>query len=75
MSIFNVYNIDMSFIEIMIFIITISVVLIAISSIWGSEFAEYVFEIGFVIIAGFFVLMLLWFYIGNGFMIPKEWFD
>ena len=65
----------MSFIEIMIFIITISVVLIAISSIWGSESAEYVFEIGFVIIAGLFVLMLLWFYIGNGFMIPKEWFD
>lgn len=65
----------MSFIEIMIFIITISVVLIAISSIWGSEFAEHVFEIGFVIIAGLFVLMLLWFYIENGFMIPKEWFD
>ena len=65
----------MGFIEIMIFIITISVVLIAISSIWGSESAEYVFEIGFVIIAGLFVLMLLWFYIGNGFMIPKEWFD
>ena len=65
----------MSFIEIMIFIITISVVLIAISSIWGSESAEYVFEIGFVIIAGLFVLMLLWFYIENGFMIPKEWFN
>ena len=59
----------MGFIEIMIFIITISVVLIAISSIWGSEFAQYVFEIGFVIIAGLFVLMLLWFYIGFWFLI------
>jgi hypothetical protein len=57
----------MSLIEILIFIITISVVLIAISSIWGSEVAKNILGIPFIVILGLFTLSFLYVLFENGF--------